>query len=94
LHWQIIEKQASPQFEQNPKCHLQMAYLKLYIPLSMLTNAALMKICLNDGLKYHKIPFGNGAGQQSLDESIFPPENSLSESIFLQDIETGLLLLT
>ena len=53
---------------------LQMAYLKLYIPLSMLTTSALLKIWSKDGLKYHKIPFGNGAGRQSLNESIFLPD--------------------
>jgi len=67
-----------------PNAILQMAYLRLYISLSMLTTAALMKIHLNDGLKYHIIPFSNGAGQQSLYESILPPESSLTESLFLQ----------
>jgi len=63
---------------------LQMAYLKLYIPLSMLITSALLKIHMNNSLKYDKIPFGNGVGHQSLDKSIFPPENSLYESLFLQ----------
>jgi len=45
-----------------PNAILQMAYLKLYIPLSMLTTSALLKIHSNNGLKYHKILFGNGAG--------------------------------
>jgi len=67
-----------------PNAILQMAYLKLYIPLSMLTTSALSKIRSNDGLKYHKIPFSNGASCQSLDKSIFPPESALSESLFLQ----------
>jgi len=67
-----------------PNAILQMAYLKLYIPLSLLMTSALSKICSNNGLKYHKIPFGNGAGWQSLDESLFPAENMLSESLFLQ----------
>src|SRR5882724_1077116 len=44
---------------------------------------ALYKICSNDGLKYHKIPCSNSAGQQSLDKSLFPPESSLPESLFL-----------
>jgi len=65
-----------------PNAILQMAYLKLFIPLSMLMSSSLAKICANNGLKYHKIPFGNGAGKQSLDESIFLPEYSLSESLF------------
>ena len=67
-----------------PNAILQMAYLKLFILLSMLTSSSLIKIWANDGLKYHKIPFGNSAGKQSLDESIFPPEDSLLESLFLQ----------
>src|SRR5882724_6676964 len=44
-----------------PNAILQMAYLKLYILLSMLTTSALSKIQSNDSLKYHKVPFGNGA---------------------------------
>ena len=63
---------------------LQMAYSKLFIPLSMLTISTLTKIHANDGLKYHNIPFSNGAGKHSLDESVFPSEDSLSESFFLQ----------
>jgi len=54
---------------------LQMAYLKLFIPLSMLMTLSLAKICANNSLKYHKIPFSSGAGKQSLDESIFPSED-------------------
>jgi len=55
---------------------LQMVYNKLYIPLSMLTMSSLSKICMNDGLKFRKIPFGNGIGKQSLDESSFPGEDT------------------
>jgi len=51
-----------------PNVILQMAYLKLFIPLSILTSSSLTKIHANDGLKYHKIPFGNGTGKQSLDK--------------------------
>ena len=58
-----------------PNTILQMVYMKLYIPLLMLTTSALSKICSNDGLKYHKIPFGNGVGWQSLDKS---HENTLT----------------
>jgi len=47
-----------------PNSILQMAYNKVYIPLSMLTTATLTKIHSNDNLKYHKIPFGNGNGKQ------------------------------
>ena len=39
---------------------LQMAYNKLYSPLSMLTMLALSRIQTNDNLKFWKIPFGNG----------------------------------
>src|SRR5882724_9185406 len=67
-----------------PNAILQMDFLKLYIPLSMLTTSALTKIQANDGLKYHKIPYGNGAGKQSLNKTIFPAENILSKSLFLQ----------
>jgi len=56
-----------------PNAILQMAYNKIHIPLSMLTTLALSKIWSNDNLKYHKIPFGNGVGKQSLDISSFPP---------------------
>src|SRR5882724_7544256 len=72
-----------------PNAILQMAYLKLYIPLSMLMTSTLSKIRSNDSLKYHKIPFGNGAGCQSLDTSIFPPESALSESLFYKLIIIG-----
>ena len=61
-----------------------MAYLKLFIPLSLLTTAALDRIQFNDGLKFHKILFSNGAGKHSLDTSLFPTELSLSESEFWQ----------
>jgi len=63
---------------------LQMAYNKLYIPLLMLTTAALLKIQMNDNLKFHKVPFGNGIGKQSLDKVSFPGEDSLTETTFLQ----------
>ena len=76
-----------------PNAILQMAYLRLYILLSMLMTTASSKNHLNDGLKYHKIPFGNGAGWQSLYKSLFPPENSLSESLFLQAYQNWLTLI-
>jgi len=77
-----------------PIAILQMAYNKVYIPLSMMTTAALTKICSNDNLKYHKIPFGNGIGKQSLDELSFPTEDTLMETMFVQPIETGSQSLT
>jgi len=70
-----------------------MAYLKLYIPLSMLMTSASSNICSNDRLKYYKILFSNGAGWQSLDESLFPSDNSLSESFFLQAYHNWLTII-
>jgi len=66
---------------------------KLYIPLSMLTTAALSKIRTNDCLKFRKIPFGNGIGKQSLDESSFPSEDSLTETTFLQAYRNWLTII-
>jgi len=77
-----------PEYQMNvhsiPKPILQMAYLHLFIPLSLLMTTSLDKIQCNNGLKYHKIPLGNGAGKNSLDVSTFPTEFSLSESEFWQ----------
>ena len=67
-----------------PNLILQMAFLKLYIPLSLLTTTTLDKLHFNDGLKYQKILFGNGAGKYTLDISLFPNELPLSESEFWQ----------
>ena len=67
-----------------PNAILQMAYNKIYIPLSMMTTSALSKIHSNDNLKYHKIPFGNSVGKQSLNEASFPAEDSLTETMFFQ----------
>ncbi|KAF8574356.1 hypothetical protein K439DRAFT_1624388 [Ramaria rubella] len=67
-----------------PASILQMAFNKLYIPLSMLTTSALNRIRNNENLKFQKIPFGDGAGKQSLDESQFPLESSLTVSCFFQ----------
>ena len=55
-----------PEYELNsrtlPKQILQMAYVKLFIPLSLLTTSALDKIQFNDGLKYQKIVFLSSVG--------------------------------
>ncbi|KAF8582454.1 hypothetical protein K439DRAFT_1351182 [Ramaria rubella] len=67
-----------------PPSILQMAFNKMYIPLSMLKTSALNHICNNDNLKFKKVPFSNGAGKQSLDESQFPSESSLSILLFFQ----------
>jgi len=69
-----------------------MAYNKVYISLSMLTTATHAKIC-NDNLKYHKIPFGNGIGKQSLDMSTFPTEDSLTETMFFKSYRNWLTVI-
>ncbi len=50
-----------PEYEMNtcpiPNAILQMAYSKLFVPLSVLTSMALDKIQFNDGLKFHKVVF-------------------------------------
>ena len=61
-----------------------MAYLRPFIPLSLLTTVTLDRIKFNNGLKFHKIIFGNGIGKHSLDISSFPTKQSLSESEFWQ----------
>ncbi|KAF8588739.1 hypothetical protein K439DRAFT_1613244 [Ramaria rubella] len=60
-----------------PPSILQMAFNKMYIPLSMLTISALNCIRNNDNLKFKKVPFGNSAGKQSLNESQFPSKSSI-----------------
>ena len=86
-----------PEYELNarliPNPILQMAYLKLFIPLSLLTTVALDRIEFNDGLKFHKIIFGNGIGKHSFDVSSFPTEQSLSESEFWQAYRNWLSLI-
>jgi len=49
-----------------PNALLQMAFNKIFIPLSMLTAASMDRIRYNQSLKYHKIVFGNGMGKYSL----------------------------
>ena len=61
-----------------------MAYLKLFIPLTLLTTATLHKIQFNDGLKYQKIIFSSSAGKHTHDTLAFPDEKTLSESQFWQ----------
>ena len=77
-----------PEYSMNsqaiPDPILQMAYLKLFISLSLLMTTVLDRIQFNDGLKYHKILFGNRVGKHSLDTSLFPDELSVSESEFWQ----------
>ncbi|KAF8515304.1 hypothetical protein JB92DRAFT_3156074 [Gautieria morchelliformis] len=51
--------------------------------------AAIMQM-VNDNLRYKKIPFGNGVGKQSLDDSFFPAENSLDTATFLQAYQNWL----
>ena len=76
-----------------PNAILQMAYNKIYILLSMLTTSALSKIRSNDNLKFRKIPFGNGVGKQSLDESFFPMEDVLTETSFFQSYRNWLTVI-
>jgi len=72
---------------------LQMVYNKLYVPLSMLTTSTMLKIRMNDNLKFCKIPFGNGISKQSLDESSFPLEDSLTETNFFQAYRNWLMVI-
>ncbi|KAF8527716.1 hypothetical protein JB92DRAFT_3093207 [Gautieria morchelliformis] len=66
-----------------PAAIMQLAFNSIYIVLSMLTMATLDCICSNNNLCSKKIPFGNGVGKQSLDDS-FPPEDALHTATFLQ----------
>ena len=59
----------------------------------MLTTSSLSKIHSNDNLKYRKIPFGNSIMKQSLDESSFPQEDSLSETTFFQAYRNWLIVI-
>ena len=70
---------------------LQMAYGKAYIPLSMLTTAALNRIRSNDNLKYVKVP--NSAVKQTLNPSQFGSEDDLSSDNWDQAYSNWLVLL-
>src|SRR5882724_6776703 len=59
----------------------------------MLTTTALAKICSNDNLRYCKIPFGNSVGNQSLDKSTFPTEDSFTETMFFQSYRNWLTVI-
>ena len=59
----------------------------------MLTAASIDHIRHNQSLKYHKIVFSNGAGNYSLNESIFPDELLLNESEFWQAYRTWLVII-
>jgi len=72
---------------------LQMAYNKIYVPLSMLTTSTLSKIHSNDNLKYCKIPFGNGIGKQSLNKSSFLSEATLTKTSFYQSYRNWLTVI-
>jgi len=76
-----------------PNALLQMAFNKLFIPLSMLRVASVDHIRFNQNLKYHKIVFGNGTGKYSLDESIFPDKLALSELEFWQAYRNWLAII-
>ena len=77
-----------------PNALLQMAFNRLFIPLSMLTAATMDHIKYNCNLKYHKIVLNNGAGEYSLDESSFPEELTLNESEFWQAYRNWLLIIS
>ena len=74
-----------------PNAILQMVYSKAYVPLSMLTAAALDRIRSNDGLKYVKVP--NSAVKQTLDPSQFGSEDDLSFEVWDQAYSNWLVLL-
>ncbi|KAF8492714.1 hypothetical protein JB92DRAFT_3236378 [Gautieria morchelliformis] len=54
------------------------------------TSLPFLCICSNDNLWYKKIPFSNGVGKQSLDDSYFPLEDSLETATFLQAYQNWL----
>ena len=74
-----------------PNAILQMVYGKAYIPLSMLTAAALNRIRSNHGLKHVKIP--NSTVKQTLDPSQFGNEDDLSFELWDQAYSNWLVLL-
>ena len=62
------------------------------IPLSLLTTASLDRIQLGLNLKFRRISFGINTGISTIDESLFPNEDSLSESDFWQMYKNWLAL--
>ena len=64
----------------------------VFIPLWLLTTAALDHIQLIKNVKFWCITFGNGTGHTSIDENTFPTEDSLSESDFWQAYKNWLAL--
>ena len=75
-----------------PDAVVHMMQNHVFIPLSLLTTAALDHIQLNQNVKFRRITFGNGAGCTSIDETTFPAEDSLSESDFWQAYKNWLAL--
>ena len=67
-----------------PDALLMMMHLKLFIPLLMLTTAAIARIRFNEDLKFKKIPFGPAAGKYALDDTLFPAEATLSDFDYMQ----------
>ena len=63
---------------------LMMMHLKLFIPLSMLTTAAIARIRFNEDLKFKNIPFGPAVGRYALDDMHFPAEATLSDFDYMQ----------
>ena len=75
-----------------PDAILHMMSNSIYIALAFLTTSALDCIQLNQNVKYHKIPFGHGAGKITIDETSFPLEESLTEMDFWQALKNWLIL--
>ena len=67
-----------------PDALLMMMHLRLFIPLSMLTTAAIARIRFNEDLKFKKIPFGPMAGKYALDDLLFLAEATLSDFDYMQ----------
>ena len=67
-----------------PDALLMMMHLKLFIPLSMLTTAAIARIRFNEDLKFKRIPFGPMVGKYALDDMLFPTEATLSDFDYMQ----------
>src|SRR5882724_5777231 len=61
-----------------------MIHLKLFIPLSMLTTVSLKRIWYNENLKFKKIPISYAVGKYALDKALFPLEDSLTNTEFMQ----------
>jgi len=75
-----------------PDCLVQMALNWVFIPLSMLTTLMLNNIETNQDIKYKHIIYGSGVGK-TLDETVFPTEDELSDFEFGQAYMNWLTLI-